>query len=321
VTFAEFLIQAKQKSFFDQQPMVICFYGEEYQPLFFRALINFLKENKIVSITSLNVPDRKQLWEALQQCFLGETSFYWLGDVLEGLKSKKNESDLVEILSLYRGPHSVAFFVNRDNQLSVSVKKRLVMVDLQKKVGFEEAIKIISFFGIQISQGKRMVLHDICEQSDGIYLDSLCMLINYFAVTSSKVDDSLKEHLENIAVPEKSLFALSQAFFKKQKEQFFAHWLQCQDDYTIPFWVTYWSEQIWQAYCVVTFLKQNDFAMAKRFSYRLPYSFIKYDWQLCSLPQLKRSYEMLYEIDYKFKRGSTFCALDFFYHSYFSNKI
>lgn len=320
MTLVEFFGQTKQKSFWNQ-PLVICFYGEEYSPIFFRFLINFLNEKKLVSMKQLNVSDRKQLLESLHQCFLGEAFFYWLGDILETLKSKKNELDLIEILSLYRGPHSIAFFANRDHQLSLTVKKRITMVDLASKVSLEDAIKIFAFFDVQISHGKKMVLHDICEQSEGISLDNLCMLINYFSVTSSRVDEHLKDHLANIVVPEKSLFALSQAFFKRQKEQFFERWSQCCDDYTIPFWVSFWSEQMWQAYCVVTFLKQNDFSMAKRFSYRLPYSFMKYDWQMCSLSQLKRSYELLYEIDYKFKRGSTFCSLDFFYQSYFSNKI
>ena len=161
------------------------------------------------------------------------------------------------------------------------------------------------------------MIKNIVEQEGIKSLDVVSMLINYCAVTSNRLTDELKEKMTAIIEPELSLFSLSQAFFAKHKKQFFELWKERHTDYTMPFWIAYWSEQVWRAYHVVMFLKHNNFPAARRFSYRLPSSFIKNDWRHCSLKELEQAYKMLYEIDFLFKTGSTFCSLDLWYCKYF----
>ena len=152
-------------------------------------------------------------------------------------------------------------------------------------------------------------------------LDEICMLMNYFFVTSMRFGEQLKQNLAAIIEPQSSLYSLAQSFFKKQKKLFFSLWAQKCNEYPVPFWTTYWSEQLWRAHYVVKFMQQNNYPAARRFGFRLPNSFIKGDWRLCSTTELKKSYEMIYDIDCAFKRGSliasSFCSLDLFYCNYF----
>jgi len=329
VKFLEFLVEAKKKSFWNNR--VICFRGamagaDGVPLLFFRHLFEHLKEKEVASVLPLRVSTTTELWKTLQQSFLGETAFYWLGAVADTIKKGKKgvAPDLVDLLSMYRGPHSIAFFVSADQTLSLSVQKRMVVVDLQANFMVHDIVKLFSFFGASLSSPKKALLKELLPTPDRfsggvtMSLDLICMLLSYLSVTSPRYVTELKKSLGAIVEPELSLYELSRSFFTMQEKKFFAMWVERQDEYSVPFWVSYWSEQLWRAYYVVTFLKQNNFPAARRFAYRLPSSFIKSDWRRCSLEKLKAAFVMLYDIDYAFKKGSTFCSFDLFFSSYFS---
>jgi len=323
VRFTEFLEQAKKKTFWKKQ-RVICFSGYNYPIFLFRTLFTFLKEKDAETLSLLTIETKKQLWESLEQCFLGGTSFYWLGNITQTIKKAP---DLIEVLSLYRGPHSIAFFLPDDYKISVSARKRMTMVDMTNACASNDVLKLLAFFDINLTQNKFDVLLDVIKNSDTLSLDNACILFHYLSVTSVRLLGLLRKNLAAIISPERSLFSLSSAFFKKQERTFFSLWLECCNDYTIPFWTVYWSEQVWRAYYVVTFLKQNNFPAARRFAFRLPSSFIRYDWRNCNLSQLRGAYQMLYDIDFAFKtgssvtQGSTLYSLDLFYCTYFLKRF
>lgn len=301
----------------------------EFNPLFFRLLFELLKKKEVIAFESLQVTSSLELWKTLQQSFLGNESFYWLGNIVEQIKTKKkNGPDLVELLSLYKAPHSVAFFLPADYKLSVSAHKRMVVVDLGAALTLRDVEQLFAFFGCSLSSRKRSLIKELVHPARGsgarssgiLSLDEVCMLFYYLSVTHARLIDSLKKNLATIIAPELSLYSLATLFFTKQDKRFFSIWSERCNDYPLPFWVAYWSEQVWQAYHAITFLKQNNFPAARRFAYRLPSSFLKTDWRYCSLEKLKNSYAMLYDIDFAFKRGSTFCSLDLFFCDYFLGK-
>lgn len=328
--FLEFLENAKKKNFWNNS-RVICFTGDAYSLFFLQTLFSFLKEKNIASLTPLRVEGTKKLWETLEQCFLGETSFYWLGNVLESIKSKnKKGPDLIEILTLYRGPHSIAFFIPTDHKLSLSARKRMTqskgMIELKNDINFIEASKLFSFFGASLTGAKRATVQELISNSGTITLDVACMLMQYLAVTNVRFIDSLKKNMAALVTPELSLVSLASAFFKKQERTFFSLWSERCHEYPIPFWTTYWSEQLWRAYHVMTFLKQNNFPAARRFSFRLPSSFLRYDWRQNSRTQLQKAYRMLYDIDFAFKTGALMPStavhsFDLLYCTHFLNKF
>jgi hypothetical protein len=323
VKLIEFLKEAKKKKFWGDNRIIV-FRSETFSLSFYKTFFSFLKDINVIQITPLHVEKKVELWKRLQQSFLGETSFYWLGDIVELVKKnkkKKNEPDIVELLSLYRGPHAIAFFLSSQHKISMSAQKRMFIVDLPHALSFPDICNLFSFFNKKFPVQKQKLIKDITLRAGMISLDTACMLIEYLSVTPIRFIDNLKRHLTTIIDPELSLYTLSQSFFAKEKKKFFKLWASCANEYSVPFWTVYWSEQLWRAYHVTKFLKENNFHAARRFSFRLPSSFIKYEWRRCSLPELKKSYSMIYDIDFAFKTGSLFCSLDLFYTKYFLGKF
>lgn len=316
MNFISFLAEAKKKSFWSTQ-RVICIRGKVFPLVCLKMLFDMLRQKDIVSIVPLKAEGKLELWKTLRQSFLGEYSFYWLANISEAYP--RHKPDMIELLSLYKGPHSIICFMPADKKISVSAQKRMYMVDVPDTFSSQDMQKLLSFFGKGLSKERVDFLKDVL--SSVTHLDDMCALIRYVSVTNVRLLSSLREFFYKVISPEQSLFALSDAFFKKQEKKFFALWHACNDDYSVPFWVYYWSDQLWRAYHVVTFLKKNDFNAAKKMSFRLPHAFIKYDWKKHSLKTLQRAHAMVYEIDFACKTGSTFCAFDLLYNAYFLNKL
>ena len=169
--------------------------------------------------------------ENLTAVFLGNQSLYWLGNVVEQVKTKKkNGPDIVELLSLYKGPHSVAFFLPADYKLSVSAQKRMVVVDLGAALTLRDIEQIFAFFGCSLSARKRSLIKEIVHPVGGrgagvaLSLDEVCMLLYYVSVTHVRLVDSLKKNLATIIEPELSLYRLATLLFTKQDKKFFSIW-------------------------------------------------------------------------------------------------
>ncbi len=328
----EFIRKSKNKSFWasssvasssDASSRVICFRSKEFVPLFFKYLFSFLNNKNIVNIESSIVNDRNILLKNLHQSFLGETSFYWLGDVSKLFpRSKKKEPELIDLLSLYRGPHSILFFIGSEQKISVSIKKRITIIDLNIKNNFNDVLKIFSFFGLVInnkSNSKKLLIKDIF--TDQFSLDDIYMISNYLSVIREGSLKDLKKNLSVIMSSKVSLFDLSESFFEKEESRFFNLWGEVCSNYPVPFWINYWSDQLWRAFFVVKYLKEKKVNEAKSFSFRLSYSFVRSSWRKCSLSEIKRAHQNLYDIDFAYKRGSKFCLFDVFYSNYFKSKI
>lgn len=190
----------------------------------------------------------------------------------------------------------------------------MLVIDVENFFSFRDVENIFSFFGVTLKDRKRAVMQQVAKHAS---LDLLCMFIYYFSVTHIRLIDSLEKNLASLVEPELSLYDLSRSFFSQQKKNFFFLWADRWHQYTMPFWVAYWSEQLWRAYHVVKFLKQGNFPAARRFAFRLPDSFLKSDWRHCSLESLRAAYTMLYDVDFAFKKGSSFCSLDLLFSNYF----
>jgi len=310
----QFLKASRQKKFWKEQ-RVICFRAGSYPLVFFRLLFDFLKENEIISVDCLRFESEPKLWGALQQSFLGESSVYWLGDI--SVACKKKGAEIVEVLSCYRGPHKVIFFMSDDTPLSLSARKRVTLIEISNRLSLADAKEIFAFFGVGLSGSKGDVLAEIFKKSSSLSLETICMLKNYFSVTSNRLIKKSEARLIAAVEPELSLTDLSHAFFEKNGKLFFSLWSKRCNDFSIPFWIAFWSEQVWRAYFVTTFLKNKDFYSVRRFSYRLPASFTRSGYKKTREQELIAAYEELYNIDFAFKNGSTFCSFDLFFNSYF----
>lgn len=325
MSLESFLQQASKKTFWDNK-RVVCFKGKDYPFLFYSNLFNYLDDKNILPANNKNLiisqVDKAKLLGSLQQSFLGEKTFYWLG-VYKATDAAKSKSDLFKFIVNYSGPNFIAFHLN-DEKITSKVSsqvKRMDFIEIEENVNKSLFEKLIKFFGLDLGSRKLGLVRKIFQQAKYLSLDQSCMLMQYLDLVNPKMIDDFYDYLSSILVDvQPSLNLLSQYFFSRQKEAFFNVWSFVCNDYSEMFWISFWSEQIWKAYNVVKFLKQKNFASARSMSFRLPFMFINQGWKNFSLNELANRYQFLYNVDFAFKTGSTFCSLDLFFVKHFMNK-
>jgi len=328
----EFLSKSKDESFWNANK-IICFKSTDYPLLFFRCLFDFLRAKKVVDFKSLGTSDTSNLYKTLHHSFLGQISFYWLGDIQEVIKNKKGRDSFIKFLKDYEAENIITFFSSyasfgitehrkaSEDRLEIDGENKIIVVEIPEKIYSKDLTSLLNFFDVAIPKRKFDLISVLLNRSNVKSLDMICMLLKYVSVTNIKMIDELQKELENIIDPDISLFDLAQEFFKKDSKKFFGIWKNKEKDFPEAFWISFWSEQIWRAYHVVKYFKLGDQASAKRFSYRLPFSFLNRDWRTTSLKELRNAYEFVYEIDYHMKTGSKFCYFDLFYSKYFLGKF
>jgi hypothetical protein len=320
----EFLNQSKQKEFWHGSS-VVCFKGESYYFLFFSALFDFLGKKELLPATRKNIfitdIDKSKLFASLQQSFLGQTYFYWLGEYTVSSKDK-NKLQMLDFLVKYKGPHNIAFFLNTEKLTikNLSLYKKVDFIEVENKVDKDLFQVFLKFFEYKISSKKLGLIRKLLQTS-AVSLDQVCILLQYLGLINDKMVDGFSQYLSSIISKEQpSLFLLSQHFFQRQAEPFFGIWSKLYKDYPDMFWISFWSEQIWKAYNVVKFLREKNFTQARSMSFRLPFTFINRDWKNFSLNELAKLYQFLYNIDFAIKTGSNFDSLDLFYFNHFMKK-
>ncbi len=322
MNFSDFLQQAKTKKIWSNKK-VICFKGQNYPILFFNRLFKILHQKNILPAPHknlfINSTDKKQLQANLQQSFLGQKSFYWLGEY--NFKGK-DQNKLLDFLTVYKEPHFIAFFLNDEIiscKISSNLKKNTV-INMQDIIDESIFKKILKLFDLNFSNEKLKFVSKFFKQTPP-RLDQVCMLMQYLELINSKATNIFYNYLmSTILEMQTPLTLLSQYFFSRQIKPFLKIWSTIYNEYPEMFWISFWSEQIWRAYYVVKFLKQKNYTQARRVSFRLPFTFINKDWKNFCPNSLARQHQFLYNNDFKLKKGSTFCFLDLFYIDHFINK-
>ncbi len=319
------------KSFWSDQNTLF-FKGSNYPFLFINNLFKTLEEKNIIPTPFknliINSTDKIQVSGSLQQSFLGETTFYWLGEY-KFKKTDKTKIKLIDFLLTYNGPNFAAIYINEEKLPAKTLKqiksKSLQdksLIELKEQIDFEDFKSMALFFGKNINEKKLKIASQIFKNTKTIPLDAAISLMNYLELISVKMADSFYNYISSTLIQDNpSLTNLAEYFFAKNPEAFFSLWSKIYQDYPEMFWVAFWSEQIWKAHYVVKYLKQKNFTAARSLSFRLPYSFINKDWKKAELPSLQGCYKFLYSYDFALKTGSTFCALDLFYLNYFTNNF
>lgn len=120
------------------------------------------------------------------------------------------------------------------------------------------------------------------------------------------------ESLQKIIITQKSLFKLSEYFFAKREKMFLSYWHKVRTEYPHEFWVSFWSEQLWQAALFLAIMKEKRVATIEKHVRRLPFSFVKRDWRRCNKREIIVAHNFLYHIDYRLKSGRAMQGLIYF---------
>ena len=307
---------AKNNDFW-QQRQTLCFTSSEYPAAFCTAFFNFIRKDKALTNEFQRVDivgrEKRELYGLLGQAGFGSSLFFWLGNISDERESK-SAAVFKQYLCSYQGPHSAAFFIATSDiptQLQATIIQLPTMLDMQ------EFIMLAHWFG-NFDINKKIPLFESLFYNRKQSLQECVLLMDYVALASLKYKNTFSAYLQALYAPEKSLQQLAECFFEKKEKDFFILWGKIEQEYPPIFWVMFWTEQVWRAFHVSQFMNKKQFILAKKMSFRLPYSFISKGWQRVQMIELLQCYEFLYQIDYAVKTGSTFCSQDLFFAHYFA---
>jgi hypothetical protein len=291
------------------QHRVIIFTGtQEYPVLFFSLLMQQLKKQHAQPVQTIQEGESyASILHRLESSFLGMTSIYWLGDLQRYDQAMREK--LTAYIESYQGPNIImVYLVSYTGKTS----KQRALIDLSAQITKKNIQELCVLFG----NGRVRTAPDLSAYEKQLTLDRICLLIQYLSVVGSGVRDFNEQWLSYVIVPEQSLFTLSQYFFARDGMRFFKQWSTVKDLYAAPFWISFWSEQLWRASLFIQLSEQHNFAEAKRISYKLPFSFIQRDWKKVTADELKRAHDVLYQCDYAIKNGGDENVLEMFYVDY-----
>lgn len=301
-----------------QDTPVTCFVGGQYPYLFMRKLLIKLEQDAIIDLPRSRVQlasqDPKALLPLLQQTILGQASFFWLGALEENFSQKQKEV-LLQGLGGYTGANRIAFFAEE-----LPANASLPSFQLPVDISLSDAILLAQLFNPKVldSAHKIAALKSLFQQANQISLNLFVGILDSFELVQAKQLEILLRYLAPTLPLSAELSELSQLFFKKDK-LFFKKWTVLSEEYPPVFWLAFWGDQWWRAFHVVSLAQKKNIILAKKMAFKLPYSFINKDWQSYEPAYFQLLLKKLYTIDYKIKRGYTFCFFDHLYALHFFN--
>ena len=247
------------------------------------------------------------LEEVLARCgtsFLGQFKFYAIKNA-ESFSA--GELDTIEdYFFRYRGSHTIGYISERAPE---GAQESVLVIDVHETKVTEQLYRSLYFF-LSGKHADRYFCSMIFKHFKQISLDRACLLMSYQELLGQRSELFFERWLERLWQPEHSLFTLSKLFFAKDVPSFLMSWSRMVQLYPEEFWITYWSEQLWQALLFV--YSMNSGIKTAPQSYRLPFSFVQQDWRNYSDQELSRAQAFLYTVDHRFKQGMANGGIDLF---------
>lgn len=295
---------------------VILFQAKQYPLLFFTALQSQLKKQSALEIIDLEQEDSNQVFIRLETSFLGQSLIYWLKN--SHLLEEKAKNRLRNYLDAYQGPHILVAFFSDEEKIIEKKNQLLVEVD---SVDRDVSLALFKLYGIEKTARVDSFIAKLFTRSIQISVDHLCVLAYYVSILGSALDDFAQSWLDALIEPHSSLFSLSQHFFAKNSSLFVKEWNTVHAHYPDIFWITFFSEQLWRAAQVVRLNEQKQFAQSKSVGFRLPFSFLQYEWKKYKYEELMRAHDCLYTLDFQIKNGSDLPCFDLFFASFLNDEF
>jgi len=225
--------------------------------------------------------------------------------------NKEHKINMRNFLSKYEGPNYLFIFdVKVDDNDSITI---------EDKITLENYNQLFSFFYPQLAHNK-LFTSKLFALNKKYSMNTACVLMNYEPVLGQNTEYFFNFWFNKIVEQDKSLFKLSQFLFAKDK-LFFEHWNDLKPEYPIEFWIAFWSDQLFQAFNFVLLGKKGDLKKAQEQVKRLPFSFIKKDWQFYTLSVLSQAHEFLLNLDFGVKNGIRDINLELLYLKFIFKKF
>lgn len=309
MTFGQFLLKAHQPEFWNSVRKLNCVITE-YSPLFFSSVLHALKSgNKALVVCDIATHERAALEGALSMSFLGGSSTYV---IYAGAESNgKFDTQFLDFLKMYTGPHRVIVFTKPDQALPESKPAQGDAALSTPRVTIPESVDRATYAALYTflragEVGDPKFIQQLFGRAElgasaTVPLERACVLISYQAVLGKNHEQFFTQWFDKICEPKRSLFTMSQYLFAQDKARFYALWLPIKDDYAQEFWVAFFAEQIWQA---LSFVAARQAGAQPQQGNRLPFSFAQRDWKRHTVPHLSQAFDLLYRIDHSNKNGA-----------------
>ncbi len=312
MNIAAFLELHRSPSENSSRPAVYLFQAKEYPLLFFSFLMKqFVGADLPYTFLSVVDGSLDTIKRHLETTFLGQTRRYWLGslDQLNATRQKK----IIAYCAQYQGDHTVAFFSTEKIPKSSSIIS--IDLDIEK---ISNVFCELTLFIPEAKKARWRTAVSVLKNYETMSLDQALMLVEYLQVIGAGKQEFVSQWLPRLVVHESSLFSLSQYFFARNPEKFYALWKTLFSEYSEPFWAVYWGEQLWRAHFYIALRSENNIAEAKKIAYRLPFSFIQRDWRQVTSKELQRAHQFIYETDWAVKNSQGSARFDLLFGKFFS---
>jgi hypothetical protein len=310
-----FLSQAYTSDAFVQIPRICFAMPSTDYPYFFciRFIERFARLSPYrLEVIDLETVDSAALIAQLEMSFLGNQMLYWIRNV--HTVSGKEGKQLIAYLHTYQGPHCLIFFASQEAPASDNG----ITVTLPEVLTKQQCMALLTLEFPEAVRKSTPILAAYFAKNATISLHNAYVLMHYVSVIGTSQQAFIQDWLGVIIAPEKSLFTLSTYFFAKDSAKFFALWSTIASDYSEPFWVVFWSEQVWRAAQYSKCMESKDALEAKKIAYRLPFSFMQRDWKKTNFTELSNAHAYLYTLDYALKNGGNPIGLELFYIKFFA---
>lgn len=300
----------------------VTFESESYPGYFFSQLLVLIKSHTTCVTLDSEQYKLGDIKAQLETSFLGSRMLYWVKNTheLDAVTKKAWAS----YMKNYQGPHCVMYW-NAGSPDRVKTESKepgflepSLHVELPTLIDPTVYKALYEFFYPTASLDEAFVSRLFC-QNQKITLDEACLLMGYQTVVGRKSETFFAQWLTKLITPEKSLFTLSQYLFARQPTLFLQQWKSIKNDFPDEFWVSYWSEQLWQAALFVMRAREQGYDVAKKAAYRLPFSFINKDWQKYSQQSLIHAHQFLYKLDYNLKNSAGTHGIELWYQKFLSS--
>lgn len=307
MSIKEFLAALNQGREFSEA--VFCFSGTAYSALFFASIVPLLARRLQLNLEYIEVDEPATLMARLATLSISGNSFFWLGNSAD---CEASAAGIMQALSAgdgYQGPHRVALFIESKKEKSSLKGKSVVHISCDDEIDNS----VLKLFGdlVHGSQEKwSLPRPNIALKGTRLTLDGACTIMRYQAFGDALWGAVEQRWLSRLLPGDQSLFTLAQAFLAQNEDQFVACWWDVGPLYPPEFWLVFWSELLWQAWIVITFARASSAPVDRRWTYRLPFSFLQRDWKRYQPRELVVAHNALYGADYALKCGGNECALE-----------
>jgi len=214
---------------------------------------------------------------------------------------------ILSFLQNYTGPHGILCIRDiQEDQLKCEedVQAGRIYCSSETVPQYAEYADIIGFLTKKVELDERLqrqsrLFFDTYMQNKyALTLERMCVAAMYQQVVGRSADEFFAQWSRRVFAGKQTLFSLSSAFFARDAYML-EQWHEMRAQYGIEFWTVFFLSQLWQAYVFVAKRKLGQNPPSSR----LPFSFIKKDWQQYSPAQLRIAYQRMYDIDCLFKQG------------------